>query len=653
MPDYKSYERFLLGLYSAMFSDIVSRCPSLRVDCERDYKRLLSAVEQHGLHFITAVLPAFGKHFDTCLANERLTPSELCHFGRFKRSVVIPRLFKGLLLRVFDSDGVLRSDPDTYAIACVRQLCQVAKRLEMKCDPHYTWEQVNEFIQTDGEIVQPTLNWYSGDFDSQLARTLQFGDCDGRLPPPAPLFGECGDGPVSSDRWWFLCSKTQRVADIVASTLGVFRSTDWKPRHGPGAVSDLRSGEYKYSFPNWSDRLERAFPMADLAFANYAHWIESLSNEAGGFVNNDPPSRLIAVPKSFTGPRLIAAEPTSAQWCQQIIRDYFVARLRATPISRSIKFDDQTWNGRLAMAASRTGSHATIDLSSASDRISCWVVERLFRANPSLLEALYSSRSMWLKQDIDRKSPAFIRLRKFSTMGSAVTFPVQSILFTVLAVSALLYEEDLPATIENVEWASRRVRVFGDDIIVPSTCYDTTVELLTTFGLKVNHQKTFATGRFRESCGCDAYNGVDVTPARVTSVPRVSAPGSVLGTVDVHNNFFMRGWFGTATYLRRSVDLLKRYRFMENEPGSGGIGWYSFDGEGNRLLKRRWNPSLQRREYLVCQPCGQAQKVPLSTNSMVLQYFTEVTRPPRGSEVRLGSSPLRHPLKLRWVWAPA
>jgi hypothetical protein len=78
-------------------------------------------------------------------------------------------------------------------------------------------------------------------------------------------------------------------------------------------------------------------------------------------------------------------------------------------------------------------------LKSASDRISCWVIERLFRRSPSLLSALYATRTRWITQSLDKKSPEACRLRKFSTMGSAVTFPVQTILFSVLAVSSVLY----------------------------------------------------------------------------------------------------------------------------------------------------------------------------------------------------------------------
>lgn len=122
MTDNKSYEGYLLGLYEAMFSDIVDRMPCLRRECERDYKRLLSAIKHRGLDFFLATLPSFSKHLDKCLEEGRLTRSGLPLMRPFRRKSTVPRLFKGLMLRVFDRDGVLRPDLDKEALRFVRQL---------------------------------------------------------------------------------------------------------------------------------------------------------------------------------------------------------------------------------------------------------------------------------------------------------------------------------------------------------------------------------------------------------------------------------------------------------------------------------------------------------------------------------------------------
>ena len=649
----ESCAEFVLGLYEAMFSDIVARCPDLNKECSRDYNRLLSAVDQMGVRFMFDVLPAFGKHFDKCLANGRLVKSGLAHFGPYRHDVMVPRLFKGLLLRVFDEFGCLRSDPDKQAIRDVRQLCSAVKRFRVDCPDSSVWKQTDEFYRIDGEVVPGSLNWNRGHFDPDGARDLQLGDHLPHGPEPSPLFGDEGSTPPDIALAARL-SAVQRTADLVCAEFGRFNPVDWGARHGPGAVSDLKSGEYKYSFPTWPEKLERNFPMSLYGFANEGHWAESVrSGEIQrSFLDHEPPARLIAVPKSFSGPRLIASEPVAHQWCQQIIRDFLMSRVSFTSLSEAVDFRSQRKNQELARAASLTGSHSTIDLSSASDRISCWVVERMFRRLPDLLECFYSVRTRWIYQDIDKKSPKHHMLEKFSTMGSALTFPVQTIVFACIAIGTLLCERGKPVTYANIAMAAKEVQVFGDDIIVPIDCHGSVLEVLSHLRLKVNPDKTFSTGKFRESCGYDAYDGDDVSKVSVMTVPVVSKPESVLSSIDVHNNFLARGWYLTAKYVKKAVDSLKRFAFRWVHPDLGAIGWHSLFGERDKGLKTRWNANLQREEVLVTRSLGSSGKTPVDSDSMVLQYFTEVKGLPVSREERLGKSPLRGPLRLRWAWEP-
>jgi hypothetical protein len=209
--------------------------------------------------------------------------------------------------------------------------------------------------------------------------------------------------------------------------------------------------------------------LADFGFANFGFWSDFVANH-GDFAeitSSESPSKLISVPKELSGPRLIASEPVSHQWCQQVILDFLVSSVRRLPIAGSISFENQAPNGLMALEASHSQSHVTVDLSSASDRISCWHVERFFRRNPTLVSALHASRTRFLRNDIDKKSPKYHVLRKFSTMGSAVTFPIQTYMFTITCIGALLYARNLRATIKNIKELSREVRVFGDDIVIP------------------------------------------------------------------------------------------------------------------------------------------------------------------------------------------
>lgn len=656
MTDNKSYEGYLLGLYEAMFSDIVDRMPCLRRECERDYKRLLSAIKHRGLDFFLATLPSFSKHLDKCLEEGRLTRSGLPLMRPFRRKSTVPRLFKGLMLRVFDRDGVLRPDLDKEALRFVRQLLLAGKRLRVASPDSATWKQVDEFFKTDGEIRHGSLNWDIGDFDSNGARHLQFGD-DLRPESECPLFERDLDSERSTDDivWARCLGSIQDVSDIICAQIGAYRPEQWRSRHGPGAVSDLKDKTYKYIFPNWSPKLEKEFPSADFASSNYHHYVATYPHDAGGaspLLDHEPPARLIAVPKSYAGPRLIAAEPTAHQWCQQGVREFIMSRVESTWLNKFISFRDQRNNQRMALEASQSGELATIDLSSASDRLSCWVVERLFRRSPSLLSACYAVRTRWIRQDLDKKSPKYYRLRKFSTMGSALTFPVQSVTFLAICLGACLYEARLLATHKNILRFSGMVRVFGDDIIVPTRYSATVVASLERLGFKVNPNKTFLKGNFKESCGIEAFDGSDVTKVSLLSKPSVSAPESVLSTIDAHNNFFSRGYYRTAEYLKRSVERLGRFVFPDVEPDSGVIGWFSHDPwTANRQLASRWNNELHVREHRVTRPRGSVAKTPVDDDSTYLQYFTEVKERPRSKEERLGRSRLRHPLRLGWVWA--
>ncbi len=651
--DDSSGEAFLLGLYDAMFSDIVAQCPSLRVDCERDYKRLLSIVETDGYQrLFFDYLPAMGKHFDMCLSQGHLTKSGLPHTRSTNWSSTIPRLFKGLYLLVFDKSGELRAGLDPQAVMWLRQLFYCCKRYRTDCDPTYTFRSVDEFFQTDREVSPGSLNWDGDDFSTDTISDLHIGDRFSTVLLPDDLLRETygSTSPLLDSN---CADAIQFVADVVTAEVGGFNAYDWRARHGPGAVADAKGVADKYLFPSWPAKLDAVFPYADWAFSSHGVWADSVIHEGSSLSSdNEVPAKLIAVPKEFTKPRLIASEPTAHQWCQQVIRDFLMDRVQETSIRHTVNFRSQERNARLALLASHTGSHGTIDLSSASDRISCYVVERLFRRSPTLVTAFHSVRTRWIRNDIDKKSPKLERLRKFSTMGSALTFPVQTYLFSMIAIGCLLSVRKLPWSSSSIERLSREVRVFGDDIIVPSDVMDLVQETLCTLGLRVNRNKTYGTGKFRESCGCEAYDGHDVTRISVNTTPVVSKPESVVSSVDTHNNFLMKGYVRTADYLKRRVVSWKRYFFPLTRPGSGSVGWYDIAWWDRSSLRKRWNPSLQRVEYRVTRAYARSRTVPTRGVSMLLQYFTVGCREVEFLVRELGLLASTTELKLRLRWEP-
>lgn len=629
MTNHKSYEEFALGAYRALLVDCTTYYPALAREFVRDSSRISSAVDCQGIRFLLDTLPAFRKHFDKCLQNGRLIPSGLPHMRPFKRKGVIPRLFRGLLLRVFDSSGALRCDPDLEAIRLLRQLYSMAAKIELPSSRRDTALAACDFVKIDREVKSGDLQWDNhSHFEAERAIGLSFTDT-----PEADVSSETrsfiGLEPIPLPAvLWEVMASVQRVADLLSSYLGVFNPYDWKPKHGPGAVSDQRWGSYKYDFQNWPDRLESVFPYADFALANYAQVdVDSPIASITGDFSSERGSKLIAVPKTLSTPRLIASEPTSHQWCQQIIKDYFYRRTRKTFISRFVSFEDQSKNGLLALRASRDQSHATIDLSSASDRVSCWHVERLFRRLPCLLRALQSCRTTRIQQELCRDFPREFPVRKYSTMGNATIFPVQSLFFLAVALGCVAYRRNLRVTPGGLRHLGEmQVRVFGDDIIVPEDCAELVVDTLTTLGLRVNTNKTFLTGKFKESCGVDAYSGHDVTPTRIMKYPQRTSPGSLESSVDVHHNLCSAGFMETAAYIQKTAarTVSNSIRFVKH--GSGLFGWSDLYGATQTKTKLRFNRSLHRLEVRCLRPKVVEHRATTTEGAGLLQYFTEVAK---------------------------
>lgn len=646
----KSYAWYLEHLYGAILQDVVARYPDYRRGAERDLSRLQSMELARGLTVFTIDLPALGKHLDQCLAQGFLTTSGL-PLSRGKRAESpIPRLFSGMYSRIFLQDGSLQEQPDIQAIRYLRQLLYAAKNVKMDCGTSKTVKAVAEYFQVDQDVILPTLDWDSDDFTSSHARDLSL--CD-RRPREAslPLFDRIEhESVVSLDHSCGVLYDIQRVADIVSTELGWFDPTEVSYKHGPGAVADQGRYENKYLFPSWPAKLDRAFPVADVGFANFNLWIDAISKPdvAYGLSDHEPPSVLIAVPKTQKTPRLIAKESIAHQWCQQGILDFLTKKSKLTSISPAVSFETQENNRRLALEASRDGSLATIDLSSASDRVSCWLVERLFRRNLLLLDALQASRTRWIVNNIDKKSPKFHKLRKFSTMGSAVTFPIQTYIYAIICAGVMLNERKIPVTPDNVKKVCREVQVFGDDIIVPTDTSGAVIAALEYLGFKVNPTKTFRTGMFRESCGVDAFMGHDVTPAYLTQLPQQARPESLIAWVEICKNFSMKGLHSVSAWIestgKRVSPLL---RLIPRAPRDLGILAWPELTSWELPLRKKWDPNLQRWLFRTASLLVKQAKRPEQGSTGFIRYFTDDPSPLKQWSSEISLRP-RINLTARW-----
>lgn len=607
-----SYTNSVVELYKGIFADIRVSLPTIG-GLGRDESRLLSSIQTRGIRTVTLDLPAFGKHFDRCLDEGSLRPSGLPNFG-IRGTESRPRFLKALISRVFGPDGTLLLQPCIDSIFFIRQLCYAVKKIKLDCTEIVREKTITKYVEQEQSLRPPCLDWHGGRFDARSSRDLHLDD------------HVCSDG-VDYVKLYELgkpdasfCNTVHDVADRISSELGWFNPTEWRSKHGRGAVSDLRVGQFKYDFPTWSERLESVFPYADLAFANNGLWVDAVRD--GKIARDDEvPSHVLTVPKTQKAPRIIAKEPTANMWCQQSVRDFLEHNIMRTPLRHSIHLKDQTVNGNAALAASSTQSHWTVDLSDASDRVSLWLVERLFRRNLRLLESLHACRSTVCK--VPRKDGVLLlKMKKFAPQGSATTFPLQTIIYAILAVSAVLHSRGWKVTKRNMVRASKEVLVYGDDTLVPADCGRQYVEILTYCGFFVNYSKTYGTGKFRESCGFEAYDGADVTPAYFTN-PNELDTSTVASTVECSNNFFKKGLWHAAAALESTLDpwVLKHLRVVG--PVDGRFGLTSFVGSNDTHLARRYNKLLHRDEVRTLIEKSIIERTQPGGGGHLLQYFTE------------------------------
>jgi hypothetical protein len=636
----KCHVRELSNVLRALFQDAKCTFPTLGAEFERDLTRLEALVEQRGLPLFLVDLPAVGKHLDRCLAGGQYLPSGLPLTKRYTAGVAIPKFLRGLYLLVFHKCGSLREDCDLDAIFFLRQLCYVGKKTSYPCSNAKVEDAVLDLIVTDSQLPEPEGFWTASTPSDLVA------------PVPYQGFGssqllrhriEAYDDQAVAELSIFLMV-LDKVSNIITTTLGSYDPTEWRFRHGPGAISETTGPSNKYYWTNWSEVLESGYPLADCGFHNHSSWADRC-NEHGSIGSSEPSSRLVAVPKTYSGPRLIAAEPSEHQWCQQNCWDYFSSRTRRSWIRGFVSFRDQTLNQRLCTEASETGSLATLDLSEASDRVTCHVAGQFFRGNPGLLRSLRASRSRRVRQQLTRKAPEVVELRKFSTMGSANTFPVESLIFLGVALAAVAVKRGLRnVSLGDLRSLAGQVAVFGDDIVIPVDSRELFVRALEVLYFKVNSGKSFWTGRFRESCGVDSFRGVNVTPV-YWKQPYDGRPESLASVVECRNNFYQKFLLNTAAYLASTLPKDLPSVGMN----SGVLGLKTRFRPDNRALPRRVCQRLQRVEVRARTMLSSQHRTPTNDDTAILQYFTEDPSP---DNIWMHGIPQRPMSKTRHRWVP-
>lgn len=234
---------------------------------------------------------------------------------------------------------------------------------------------------------------------------------------------------------------------------------------------------------------------------------------------------------------------------QLAVGSYMKKRL----LKRGINLLDQSINRDRALKGSITGDLATIDLSMASDTVSVELVYQLLPIDWAVkLDSLRSRYTLW-PDGTQRLN------QKFSSMGNGFTFELESLIFYALASTVT----------ENVS-------VYGDDVILPTEAFEEVSNLFESVGFSVNKRKSFSTSYFRESCGMDAFSGLDCTPVYLRRLPKTRED-----VVKLHNQ--IRAWcLRGGKPLIRYHNVLRKWRDIHTcllGPSGYGDGHYHVDFE--------------------------------------------------------------------------
>lgn len=213
-------------------------------------------------------------------------------------------------------------------------------------------------------------------------------------------------------------------------------------------------------------------------------------------------SQLCFVPKRDDISRVICVEPSLNMFFQMGFKHILEQRLREV-----YKIDLSTQPDRnrdLAHEGSIDGQITTIDLSSASDSISLKMLENCFpKYWVTIMKALRSEKVLLPDGRIEE-------LFMVSSMGNAFTFPLETIIFRAVLSAAV--------RVHGLYINPKSLAVFGDDIACPQEITGKVIRLLNLLGFRVNADKTFVEGPFRESCGHDYFCGHDVRPVFIKSL---------------------------------------------------------------------------------------------------------------------------------------
>jgi len=550
-----------------------------------DRRYLYRRLSAEGSTFAMTVMPLLGRALNSALCSGRL--SVPTPYFSSNTETGLPRLFHTIWALVFSTSGVLRPDADKTAIRFLRQVTLAWSKVVTEASDLLVEESVKDFVKRTNDHDAVTNICY----DSAAANTILI---QASREVDMLMAGWDVTGPHLP---------TDPVARV--------NNTGDYGRHGPGAVAEVVPGGDKWRFIRGSD---------DGVMRCGSYSIYGTKSH-----KSSTSSRLIAVPKDERGPRLIAAEPTSSMFRQQGLARALMHYIeRESPARGRINFTDQSVNA----SRSKETRYATLDLKDASDRIHVEHIKLLFMDCPILLARLLDLRSQFCRLPSgELHKPAC-----FATMGNALCFPVESIVFYCVVRAILRLAGDTRCDLF----------VYGDDIIVERKYAELVIESLELIGFKTNPTKCCYKTPFRESCGAEWYAGQPVCITRPKTL-QVQGPLDVARWISYINGFITRGYVRTGFAIS---DLISKKYYVPR-----GNSPLAVPCDGTPENVTRWNRTLQRKEIKTYCVTERRPRCEVPDEYRLYAYFSgasfqsAITADPNGRIPRQN-------LRVRYGWVP-
>jgi len=335
--------------------------------------------------------------------------------------------------------------------------------------------------------------------------------------------------------------------------------------------------------------------------------------------DSEPYHLVIFVAKNWKTYRVVSMEPIAYMFFQQGasvgIQRYLKSRISPV-LSRMYCVNTEEENRAAAQRGSIDGSIATIDWSSASDLVAYRYMASLTEGSGlspfvRMLRTKYAKMPGRISEDLWDES--VYAVDKMAPMGSAVCFPLESLFFCTVLFSTYL-QERWKYTVSERKRMLAAMRVYGDDCTVPVELVQPFLTRMEEIGAQVNMTKSFFNSGsdqdfYRESCGGEYLNGIDVTPWRL---PRK------FGGFTISSIFMVDGDWDSATELAQLISLANdlydlpwaRYVVIYHLVSVGQLPLF-FDETGERglrsssptnfHLRKRYNTSFQRYEVEALQ----------------------------------------------------